>query len=370
MKIRNVLIVGILLLSVSLLFAGEVKNPDKPLKKIWGFKLKLVWKVDTAENTVLAGPQRILVSGDGTVYLYDDQNNRYYIFNKEGKFVKAFGKRGEGPGEIKNFMNAFLQKDKLIVVDIDKIHYFSRDGQYLNSIKNNFYQKGPSLFLNEDEFIHYPLLLMKPDEVGKISRISLKTGKRTVLGEFSAFKGGVSRQKGHTLALIIPGLTPMMILGYDSGKFYYGTNNTYLISVMDSEGKKLDSFSLQREAKEVSTGAKREYFKNSQHPKDMLETILKSLPDEEVYFNRIEIHNKLIYVYESFFNESPPSQPLDIFSPGGKYLYRASIDAPEGCNIVMGFTAVFEISGNHLYIALEDEDGEVWLAKYQIALPK
>ena len=40
----------------------------------------------------LSGPQGLFVAGDGTIYVADSGNSRVAVFDKTGKFVKAFGK--------------------------------------------------------------------------------------------------------------------------------------------------------------------------------------------------------------------------------------------------------------------------------------
>ena len=54
---------------------------------------------------------------------------------KEGKFIKSFGRKGEGPGEIREFNGSqqlHLTKNNLIIVDRSRIHYFSKDGTFKN----------------------------------------------------------------------------------------------------------------------------------------------------------------------------------------------------------------------------------------------
>jgi hypothetical protein len=93
--------------------------------------------------------------------------------------------------------------------------------------------------------------------------------------------------------------------------------------------------------------------------------IKKGFPDYYTYFVGIICdHNQNIYV---FLTGTDPGQlnrrKLDIFSPGGKYLYSAEIVVEEG----------LEIRGSHwkkdkLYLAVETEDGDIKLVKYKIRL--
>ena len=74
---------------------------------------------------------------------------------------------------------------------------------------------------------------------------------------------------------------------------------------------------------------------------------------------------QLIYVFKSYHNRKNIQQ-IDIFSPDGKYLYRGFIKVSEDFKITSGPV----IENSYLYMALEDEDGEITLNKYDVILPE
>jgi hypothetical protein len=348
----------------------EVKNSDNPAKAAKGtfdFKLQKVWSIDSAGKDVFAEINMIKVSDDNYMYVHDRKNKRYYIYDNNGKFIKGFGKKGEGPGEIKWIRQArfFLKNNKVLIADVDKINYFSKKGNFINAIKNNYMQKRPVLFLDENTFISAPLLQLDIGKKGsKIVKYNLKTKKIREITEFPVFKGGVARKEGNVIALAIGGLTPMMIIGYHNNMLYYGMNNSYTIHISNMEGKKIDTFSLDRKAQAITDADIRNKFKDTRTPGDMLDMIVKSMPRKLTYFSRIEVHNNLIYVFRSYLKRKNQQQ-IDIFSLKGDYLYRAFIKVDKGLII----DANPFIKDSHLYLVLEDEEGEVSITKYKIELP-
>jgi hypothetical protein len=93
------------------------------------------------------------------------------------------------------------------------------------------------------------------------------------------------------------------------------------------------------------------------------------LPRKHTYFTRIEIHNGLLYTFEPDL-EDENHQSIDIFTLEGKYLYRADIKVENGLTMIRSpFDNLF-IKKDYLYMALENEEGEVSIAKYKISLPK
>lgn len=97
--------------------------------------------------------------------------------------------------------------------------------------------------------------------------------------------------------------------------------------------------------------------------------MIKNFPDEPTHFYHIEEIESLTYVFvpdplSRFPGHQNPKQ-IDIFSAGGKYLYKADVKFDKGLK-----PRSIPIKDNYLYAVLEDENGELRIAKYQIVLPK
>jgi hypothetical protein len=353
------------------LFSSVVENPEKPVKGDWDLKLTKEWAVDRAGEEVLAVPSQLRISEDGTLYFHDSKNEKSYIFESSGNFKKSFGEKGEGPGEVKRHLTLNLINDLVIVGDQDRLHYFTKDGKYIKSVPNMVFTRHPQFFLNEDEFFYAPQSVVGlPNNKGNISVYNLKTKTERVIKEFSVFEGGVVYDKdAGALFIIVEGLTPAMILGFENNKLYYGMNSRYVINVVDLNGKPLNSFSLSREKIKLSQQKKREHFKDlsSRMSGENLEKLIRSLPDELGYFHRIQPINGFIYVFTAGFGFHRESQQIDVFSPEGKYLYRSIISFGKNFSIMR---TDLEITKNHLYVVLEDDMGEATVAKYKITLPK
>jgi 6-bladed beta-propeller len=353
-----------------LLAAGEVINPDKPANGTWDFKMEKVWTIDAYNKDIIASPNQLRVADNGNVYIHDGKNKRYYIFSPEGKFIKAFGKKGEGPGEIKMIEQARIIpiKNNLVIADQDKIHYFSGDGEYIRSVRNTYFRRRPSLFIDEDRFISAPMLIIpgRDKDGAKIKLVDLKSDEETVIAKFEAFKKGSAQQSGMVIAIIVGGLTPMMTIGYNDGLLYWGMNDNYQINVTDLQGKKHLSFGIDRDVKTISDKEKMAQLKDEGGvPQEMMDKLRKQLPNRMTFFQRIQEYKNHIYVtVASLGDDGNPK--FDIFSKDGKYLYQAEIKLAEGDIVASG--PVFK--DGYLYLALESEDGEFAINKYKVQVPK
>jgi hypothetical protein len=368
---KKILIFTILLLLVFSLAVGLVRgteiyvNPDKPLKGQWDLNPRKVWQVDRAGDDVFSQLE-LVVAEDGTLYARDWRSRSIYMFDNNGAFKGAFGTRGEGPGEIRTHLKTFIIKDKLIAADADRLHYFTKQGKFIKSVPNMFFQQEPHVFLNDHEFIAAPTFPTSVDGKGHITYVDLKTGTKKKIGEFPIPR---PRSGGPGVSLI--GLTPMIITGYDydNDKLYYGVNDAYEIHVARLNGKVLNTFSVKRQKKPVSNETLRKQIKLIDASAPVNE-IIKRLPREITCYHRISIHKGHVLVFEGNFGTNWESQPIDIFSLDGKYLYRTVFKPGQGAKIYYTSTESILVKGDYLYVVLEDDEGEVVIAKYRIRLPK
>lgn len=78
----------------------------------------------------------VITMDDNQIYITDSQTS-VLIFNKESfKFIKKFGKKGEGPREFMTFAAVTPLRDNLLINSFGKISFYSKEGNYLNEIKN------------------------------------------------------------------------------------------------------------------------------------------------------------------------------------------------------------------------------------------
>lgn len=366
-----VLVMLVFILTASLF--TQVKNPDTPLKGKWDFQMKKTWEVEEAGNDVIGSVQNIGSSDDGRIYILDSKNYQIYIFSPGGKFISSFGKRGEGPGELKNFDTGeqlFVVDQNVIYADRAKIHYFSLDGIFERSVLYSTKMK-PRTFVSKEVFISAPV---NPGALGgkkaKIKWYNVKDRREKIIAEFQLFKeaAATKRSPGRqvTLVVVFDGITPIMIVKNRNGKVYYGMSDTYAINRVDLKEKKTSSFSLDgREPEKITPAIKKELAKGfGDVPRDMLNRIMDGLPAKASFYQDLVIDNRgFIYVFLAN-PTAEPIQGIDIFSPGGKYLYSSQLRVEEGSSI----QAIY-LRDDLLVIALEDEEGTVKVAQYSVQLP-
>ncbi|UCC40148.1 MAG: hypothetical protein JSV96_01435 [Candidatus Aminicenantes bacterium] len=370
MKTRKLVLIIFLL---SFFFLANIQNPDKPLKGEWDFKLKKIWEIDRAGDDVFGRPFSLMATEDGILYVYDTANKINYIFDKDGNFIRAFAKSGQGPGEIIGQEFTHYVNGKVYIPAMNGINLFTKDGVYIQTVKQEGRPLDPRIFLSNDEIISAPkTAVFLPEGKGKIIRKNIKTGDEAVISEFSVQDWGMAHSRGRVIDMISIGFSPLMTLGYSEGRLYWGMSSSYKINVTDLSGKKISSFSLKRKSKKVSNRFKKKYFKSPNFPDEMLAQIADSFPDRLTFFHRIEVHKGLVYVFVpdvDLESKSAKIKQIDIFSPDGKFLYCAYIKFEKNRHHLFSPLNNLVIKNKHLYAVLMDEDDNVLIAKYKLSLP-
>ena len=83
-----------------------------------------------------ARPSGMAVDRDGNLYVADTLNNRIEVFDGDGKFIRTFGKAGDGPGYFSRPKGVAIDSDNHIwVIDgmQDRVQVFDQESQLLIS---------------------------------------------------------------------------------------------------------------------------------------------------------------------------------------------------------------------------------------------
>jgi hypothetical protein len=292
------------------------------------------------------------------------------VFAADGKFLFSFGRRGEGPGEFKTAFNLFLFKDRLIVPDSGRLHIFSKTGAFTRSVFAGS-MIFPRAFIDENRFVHVDEELVDKPSGCSLEIFDLEKKESKPILELPAEEKLTASSGGMVVMIKDSKTKPGIVLDYRDNHLFFGRSDKYRIKKTDLAGKEIFAFTLAgRKKREITQAYKRKRFENmtvnnARMPETMIDQMVKSIPDEAPFFNRIMVEKSgLIYVFVSDpVKES--DQEIDIFSPTGKYLYHAEIKAPNNYIIKSGLT----FKNNELYFFAEDEEGEGKLLKFTINMP-
>lgn len=159
MNIKNIVI--FLLVAVFLLI-NSCSHKEKSSRQTFTFEkvYEIGMSVDD-ENYIFGSINDVEVDSSGNIYILDGKMTRIVKFDRDGKFVLKFGKKGQGPGEF-GFPECMVldSERKIYVISSRKVLVFDEDGKYLQSFPYNFY--GIDIALDNEK----NLILLGPRDDG------------------------------------------------------------------------------------------------------------------------------------------------------------------------------------------------------------
>jgi hypothetical protein len=86
-------------------------------------------------ESLLYQPFSFTLGDDGNYYVSDRGNHRVAVFDGEGDFVRAFGREGDGPGELRSPLLVEVRGDAVLVFD-NRTTIFRRDGTLIDVLSS------------------------------------------------------------------------------------------------------------------------------------------------------------------------------------------------------------------------------------------
>ncbi len=347
--------------------ASEVHNLDRPLKGDWDFSPRLVWSVDQAAGQAFARPGELRVLAGGTSVFHDFGTHVSHIFAPDGRHVCAFAAQGDQPGQVTHYVNCFIAGSEIVIGAPTDLHFYSQDGRFAGSAPNNLFARFPVAFLSGRVALVAPGSLSGlPGGVARIMRVDFSSGTETLFDELAlAASDGAGGP-----AVVVRGLTPTIEAAWDPDleRVYYGCSSDYTIRLARADGESLGVFSLERPRPSVDEAAKRAHAAESSLPAQHIDAIVAGLPDRLASFRRLWTGAGLVFVLPpTGLERDVIAQPVDIFSPDGRYLYRADLRLPGDVRFSPDAVAM---AGSDLYALCKDARGRWSLGRFAISLPE
>jgi len=116
-----------------------VKNPKEPISKDPALSLKLDFALggpDATGDSAFNQIRTAAIGDDGSIYVLDGKESHVKIFDAAGKYVKTFGRKGQGPGELSSPLAISINRAKkeIMIPEISRrLSFFSLDGSFIRN---------------------------------------------------------------------------------------------------------------------------------------------------------------------------------------------------------------------------------------------
>jgi hypothetical protein len=213
-----------------------VRNPVNPIPRPGGpMRLRLVeeliiGKEEKADGYLFAGLRSIGVDEKGNIWALDWTDIKIRIFDKTGKLINTFGKKGQGPKELENPDRMVITPDgNAAILDLNKIALYAPDGRCLKELSTA--KTHPFRFrVDRKGFFYLDALDLRQKKTLSISRFDPDLKPLAKIAEFSEpFQFGTANAM---ITLLLFNLTKEENLAWMS-------TSKYEIHIVDPQGKPL-----------------------------------------------------------------------------------------------------------------------------------
>ncbi len=114
-----------------------ISNPKEPMysRQVLSLEKELtLGGAGTSGEAAFSSFEDVDIDEDDNIFILSSKDATIFVYDRSGKFMKKFGRRGQGPGELQSPVSLSIRDDTLMVSSMDrKISFFSRRGEFLKS---------------------------------------------------------------------------------------------------------------------------------------------------------------------------------------------------------------------------------------------
>jgi hypothetical protein len=367
MRKRGIFLVLLAFMVFSVNAQEIIENPKKPLSKNAGriVELKEVWRIDDiGADYYFKYPRNLKIAPDGS-FFYADQD-QLLQFGPNGKFLRNYFKKGQGPGEMQEIGNYFFSEKAIIVQDwrLQKILWFGFNGELMKDFR---IQKLPifawlHLFYNDNYYFfgyRIPPTGGKPSVIDVPNDLISATEKgeeiKTLIS-FSVESFAMSSEGRSAMASI----AELITIPYREKYLVISHTQDYLLKIYDVKSEKIIR-SFRRNYKRVKVpegrrvgGAIGVGGKKYTPPRKYLNDVTKLLEFNDLFWAMTSIADKDKGVL------------IDVYNFEGQYVDNFYLKFPEEIDpILIGYRPM-SISGDYLFMSAKNEDETYSIKKYRV----
>lgn len=330
-----------------------IENPEKPLSKKAGRTLKLeeVFRItDESGDFYFRYPGDLKVAPDGTIFIADE--DQFLKFSSDGKFIGNLFRKGEGPGELREYFGCAFDKKGIFIYDFmaRKIIHSDIEGNLIDELRFKSESYNDFFGLMDGWFIFLKSVWPPIEE----RKHKLDDIKNTI---FLISKDGKIKKEIHTFpkkAFFAPRAFTSLasfhsVLSDDNKKLFFSHTREYLIKLLDlDKGKILRNFKRKypRMKLKAKNGWEEEFHKKYNVPKIKYESDIQDL----------FITKGLLWVITST-KDKTKGILIDVFNKEGKYVDNFYINL-EG--------SLMATHGDYIFVKEADEDENFQIVKYKV----
>jgi hypothetical protein len=310
---------------------------------------------DTDPNSMFSELRSIQVDDQENIYALDMKEIKVKVYDKNGKFLRSFGKKGKGPCEIETPIRMEMTRDGKIVIDDmgnNKLIFFGLAGTCVKELPTGKY---------------WALIRFKFDSRGNIyadTRAYEETRMTSELKKFdpefkplATFASFEEKRLDRRLARAFSPVFSLQMRSDDRLVWTTGESENYEFTIIDTDGKTVKRIVREPNPAKITGVLKDKLIKESWGDKGLPPDIKFEIPSHfpSLYYFIIDDEDWL-YVRTYAYEEKEGDYWLyyDVFDAEGRYIAKFSLPERE---------MVFQVKKDKLYCMVQESEEGIPLVK-------
>lgn len=325
-----------------------VKNPKEPMYSENVVSLKEELSIGEAEGRkeyMFSQIRNIAVDDEENIYVLDRKEFHIKVFDKDGEYLRTFGEKGQGPGELNRPSSILITpQNEIMVEDSRVLHFFTLQGEFIKSLSAAKIQFFGRTSMDSQSSIY-----------AMTGTINMEKGISTYeLKKFDSnlnFLNTVASIPGPKAGKPFDPFMPLFFWKiYGNDTIIYGYQKNYELLVFNPEGKLIKKIVKKHTPLKITEEEKEE------SPGDSLPPLKYALSQFHTAFYTFSLDDEgriIVQTWEK--TEDRERYYYDVFDPEGKYIATVSFKfRPQIWN------------KNKLYTIEEDEEGFQMVKRYKV----
>ena len=341
---------------------AEPSHPEKSV--IFEEEFTFSDKDETGEIRLFK-PGRYAVSTQGQVYIVDESDMSIKVLDAEGRYLRAIGRKGSGPGEFGQINDLVLLPDgRLLVTDFEtrRTSFFSPEGEFLRSFQWKKFFSQVHLTTDSSYTVNETVTTEEDRDLW-VKTIDFEGEELVAFGKFKYPEFKMLRQGDTTFGTSIPHSPRSVFIGDQERQLlYHCLNDKYLIEVYDSGGELFRKIDRPYEPPPITSEDIEEFLgRFKDRPDSPFAQLIKEmeLPKVKTVTDRMIVDstgNLWVRTNEERKEGEKTFIAFDIFNAEGFYDARVWLD----------FNPFFFPDGKMYRLVEDEETGALQLKRYRI----
>ncbi len=318
------------------------------------------------ENYSFTNISKICIDSKGKLFVLDSGENCVKIFDHYGKYIKTFGRKGNGPGELQQaFYMSIDPMDNIVIYDSGNLRFskFNNKEVFINTIRFGGIITNFNISSSGDYYIEtteYDPGGKKGGTLIKISQFSPDLKTENIVDSERILDSIIIIKESTGKLIPVPFHPKLMWSLFPSGRILIARSEDYSLKIFSSDLKLINEIRHKAEQIKVTKQDNEKYFSNMMTSfisgrKVKSKTLgfdrkIVKFPIHKPYFSNIWIDQEGNILIQTLKTEDQ-HVVFDIFTKEGDFLNKVKMSN----NITNGYNSIFY---NNIFYQISESDEE------------